>query len=134
MRIILVSLSRTTFDWIESGKAVYHAPNAGTSRVLLGWDEIFALYLIVTPAVQSSIDFAPNPRWRFPGRNIQSHHLLPGAYNDSELGSYNPQSSPHFPGPLLANLELFADMTAASCSAIVSVRGLIAVINREWSW
>jgi hypothetical protein len=81
-----------------------HATDAGTSRVLLGWHEIFALYLAVIPAVPSSIHPAPNPHRRFPNGDVQPNHLLPGRIQRQRPGKLrskriHPRSSLHFLAP-----------------------------------
>jgi hypothetical protein len=144
VRIILISLFRTTFqrvNWIERGKPVSTMFSAQVSYLQVAiW---LARDLRPLPnhdrSVLSSITSCIKLVLAVPKRGTFSQTIFfPGAHStgDNVLGSYNPkrihpESSLHFPGPLLSNLEFTVDVTVASCRVVVTMRDLITINHRE---
>ncbi len=83
----------------------------------------------------SHIHSAPNLHRQFPNRDVQPICLLLGRIQQrpGKLLSKHiyPQSSLHFPGPLMSNVELPADMTVASCRVVIQRHPLSSPLS--WS-
>jgi len=142
VRIILISLFRTTFqrvNRIERGKPV--STIQCSQRRYLQVAIWLARDLRPLPnhdrGVLSSITSCIKLVSAVPKRGTFSQTApFPGAFNDNVPGSYNPkcihpESSLHFPGPLLSNLEFTVDVTVASCRVVVTMRDLITINHRE---
>jgi Auxiliary Activity family 9 (formerly GH61) len=100
-------------------------------------DEIFALHLAVTVSRAEFYPSCTKSSLAVPKRGCSAK---PSPYDDNDPGGYDlsiysTSSPPHFPGPLMSNLQLPVDMTVASCHVVVVVvvatRDLIAIIHRE---
>ena len=115
VHIILISPGRTTFqrvNWTESGKPVSVTLPTRVPR---------GAYLVGTRSspssrgpqrfhVLSTLHPAPNPRRRFPNGDVQPSRILSGRIQQQGPGKLRSkhihlQSSLHFPGPLMSNLE-----------------------------
>jgi hypothetical protein len=138
VRIVLISPGCTTFQCVnctESGKPVSvtlptQVPPGATWLVR----DLRPLH-----SRDPGAEFFPSctkPSSAVPKRGRSAKPLLPGRIQQPRPGKLRSKHihlhiSVHFPGPLMSNLELPADMIVAGCRVVVAMRDLVIINYRE---